>query len=186
MWAVIVLIIGILIIAIPFAMSQAETNKNNREIQSTAQNNYIAENNITRTAEYKYENIIRDKCVRFIADDENKKIYISDTSMDFIKYSYSEIIGCELITDNQVTGGIKRAVVGGLIAGEAGAIVGAATAKNHIMSYKIVFYFNNVGNPKQEIVLINTKVTTKNSDYINAVKFAESVNATIKAILSQE
>lgn len=186
MWIFVIFIIGLLFIIIPYSISQAENNKNDREEQANAQKDYIESHDITKTADYKFENLIRDKCVRFIADDKNKKIYLADTSKGFNIYSYSDIIGCEIITDNQVTGGIKRAVVGGLIAGEAGAIVGATTAKNHIMSYKIVFYFNNVGNPKKEIVLINTKTTTKNNDYINAVKFAENISATIKAILNQE
>ncbi len=181
MW---IFIIGLLIIIVISAISQAENNKYDREVQSTAQKNYIEENNITKTADYEYENFIRDKFVRFIADDKNKTIYISDTSKDFNEYSYSDIVGCEIITDNQVTGGITRAVVGGLIAGGAGAIVGATTAKNHIMSYKLIFYFNNVENPKREIILINTKTSTKNNEYINAVKFAENVSATIKAILN--
>ena len=98
---------------------------------------------------------------------------------------FSKVIGCEIITDSKVTGGIGRAVVGGVLAGDVGALVGAMTAPNNIVSYKIVIYLNNVIAPKIEIPIIEEKKSTKDPDYTNAIQFSESINAAIKAIIYQ-
>lgn len=98
---------------------------------------------------------------------------------------FRKIIGCEIMTDSKVTGGIGRAVVGGVLAGDVGALVGVMTAPSNIMSYKVVIYLNDPVDPMIEIPLIEEKKSTKDPDYTDAVKFAESINAAIKAIVYQ-
>ena len=51
------------------------------------------------------------------------------------------------------------------------------------MSYKVVIYKNSISSPSYEIPLIFTKKSTNDSDYLRAVRFANDVNATIKAIV---
>ena len=97
---------------------------------------------------------------------------------------FSDLIGDEIVVDNEVVGGISRAVVGGVLAGGAGAIVGAMTAKKHIMSYKVVIYKRDLGNPKTEMQLISKKTTSKDKYYLNAVEFSNNISATIKAIIN--
>ena len=96
---------------------------------------------------------------------------------------YAEIIGCEIMVDSQVIGGIKRAVVGGILAGDTGAIVGATTAKKFITSYRVVIYTTSISSPQKVLTLISEQTETKDVNYSNASSFAEKVNATIKAIL---
>lgn len=57
----------------------------------------------------------------------------SDMTYDIIKYG--ELLSCEILENNSTVmkGGVGRAVVGGMIAGGAGAIVGANTRKSEIM-----------------------------------------------------
>ena len=171
-------------VLIPLSIAQTNETQNLRDRQQLEQQDFISKNNIRRSAEYTYQDKLNSKKIRFIVDKSKQKIYISETSGRFKEYAFKDILGCEIVTDSQVTGGIKRAIVGGVLAGDAGAVVGAVTAKPHIMSYKLVLYLRNISAPKVEIELITQKTKTKDSDYTNAVAFAENVVATVKAILA--
>ncbi len=154
---------------------------------------YIAGNNITVTAEYSYENEYFANIVswpdaiyyKYIVDDENKKIHILGKDNERIEILFSEIIGCEVFSDSQTVGGIKRAIVGAALAGDTGALVGTMTAKPHIMSYKIVIYQSDIQCPTIELVLIKAKKSTKDKDYVSAVDFSRKILASIKAIMYQ-
>ena len=182
-WWIIALIISFVLI--PLAVESHENTETLRATQRDEQDNFIMQNNITISKEYTYKTPLNDVNIRVIFDNINKNIFIAETSKYFYKIPFSKIIGCEIMTDSQVTGGVKRAIVGGVLAGEVGAAVGAITAKKHIMSYKIVLYLNDIDKPKKELELIKTKKSTKDNDYINAVKFAENISATVKAIMYQ-
>ena len=86
-------------------------------------------------------------------------------------------------SDSKVVGGIKRAIVGGVLAGDTGALIGTMTAQPSIMSYKILIYLANIQNPTLELILINKKTKTKSADYSSAVDFSQKVLASIKAIV---
>mgnify|MGYP003290049080 CR=1 FL=1 len=168
----------------PIGVVQTNDTQNLRVRQQVEQQDFLSRNNIRRSAEYTYQDKLNSKKIRFIVDKSKQKIHISETSGKFKEYAFKDILGCEIVADSQVTGGIKRAIVGGVLAGDAGAVVGAVTAKPHIMSYKLVLYLRNISAPKVEIELITQKTKTKDTDYTNAVAFAENVVATVKAILA--
>ncbi|MEG1492143.1 MAG: hypothetical protein RR394_07805 [Oscillospiraceae bacterium] len=104
--------------------------------------------------------------------------------------SFKDIIGAELLakeyststTSAQKSGGIGRAVVGGVLAGGAGAVVGASTAKSTGTTKTstkreyvgILIYVADIDNPQIKI----------SAHYGN--KFCEDVYATILAIIAQE
>ena len=73
-----------------------------------------------------------------------------------------------------------------MIAGDAGAIVGAATAKKQISTYGIRIYRKNIQSPTYEISLINMKIATEAERYKSAVNFATKVCASIRAIISMD
>lgn len=171
-------------VLMPLSDAQMKETQNLRDRQQGEQQDFISKNNIRRSAEYTYQDKLNSKKIRFIVDKSKQKVYISETSGRFKEYAFTDILGCEIVADSQVTGGIKRAIVGGVLAGDAGAVVGAVTAKPHIMSYKLVLYLRNISAPKVEIELITQKTKTKDTDYTNAVTFAENVVATVKAILA--
>lgn len=170
-------------VLLPLGMVQENEKQDLRKQQKAEQQDFISANNIRCNAEYKYQDKLNNINIRFIVDKTKQSIFISETSRNFKEYAFGDILGCEIVADSQVTGGIKRAIVGGILAGDAGAIVGATTAKPHIMSYKLVLYLRDIANPKTEIELITQKTKTKDTDYINAVSFAENVVATVKVIL---
>ena len=160
-------------------------NNNNRDEEEKDQNAIIRKHNIHRDVDCSYRNSIGTINVRYIVDDVNKKVLISNTSSNFSAIPFSAIIGCEMLTDSEVTGGVGRAVVGGILAGGVGAIVGATTAKKKVKSYKVVIYTSSIKHSAYTINLIETEMSTSNVDYQNAVKFAADINASIKAIIEQ-
>lgn len=71
----------------------------------------------------------------FIAiDDSNKQIAIKEKSGRIRKFPYSSILSCEILEDGvttyKKTSTVGRAIVGGVLAGGAGAIVGGLSGKN--------------------------------------------------------
>lgn len=195
-WGVVFLLIGAILVVglvVYYVVDQPEI-KNKKGILEKSEQEYLIENGVTISKEYDYSdnyyknNISWEKsvCVRVIIDNIHAKLVLLSSNGYREILSFSEIIGCEIVVNSQVTGRIGRAVVGGIIGGDAGAIVGAISAKDQIMSYKIVIYKNDVVNPKTELELIKEKKTITDNDYISAVHFAENVNATIKAILNFE
>ena len=95
-------------------------------------------------------------------------------------------MGCDIVQDNEVTGGIKRAIAGGIIAGGAGAIVGANTAKVKITSFGVIIYQDDLSIPQVAITLIDTETKKNHVDYTNACAFASEVTATIKLLIHRQ
>lgn len=163
-----------------------------KELAKGEEDKYLSDNNVTATVEYPYKNgkyaynLDYEKGIayRYIVDEKNRMVHIIDKTGTAAKMSFDQVIGCEIMTDSQVTGGVGRAIVGGVLAGDSGAVVGAVTAKPHIMSYKVVLYCLNIQNPIIEMRLIKEKTATKSSDYTCAVNFANKVNASVKAIMA--
>lgn len=96
-----------------------------------------------------------------------------------------DITGCEIIKDGNASGHIGRAVAGGIIAGGAGAIVGASTGSGVPERYSLVVYINDLQNPFVEYPLMDRSTAHSKFFYENVSKFAESVSATIRVIVSQ-
>lgn len=195
MWIAIVFIIIIMIVGlVVHEMCDVPTIENKKNNNDESEKEFLQQNDITVTKEYcysdfKYENNISlSNCVRvrFIIDQKHQKLVILSTKDIREIIDFSDLIGDEIVVDNQVMDGVGRAVVGGVLAGGAGAVVGAMTAKEHIMSYKIVIYKRDLSNPKTEIQLIFEKKSRKDKDYLNAVEFSDNINATIKAIINMD
>lgn len=123
---------------------------------------------------------------------DQKQKMIIESLLDSSKHreiKYSEILNCEILVDNATiqSGGLGRAVVGGIIAGGVGAIVGASTRKsdNVVNSLKIRIITANVYDALIEIPLIASTVNRTSSEYEKAEKFAQEVYATIYSILAR-
>lgn len=86
-------------------------------------------------------------------------------------------------------GGVGRAIVGGALAGGAGAIVGANTraSKNMIYNLQIRIITSNINNSLYTINIINnsTGVDVNSYEYKNGSLFANEVYATIISIINQ-
>ena len=72
-----------------------------------------------------------------ILDNKHEVVIIEDTlNMTYDIIKYRELLNCEILENNStvMTGGVGRAVVGGMIAGGVGAIVGANTRKSKVIN----------------------------------------------------
>ena len=82
---------------------------------------------------------------------------------------FRSIIDCELIEDNVtiMKGGLGRAAVGAVFAGETGAIVGAATRSSSDMvnSISVRIITNDVLNPYHPISILSTPIERKGWEY---------------------
>lgn len=100
---------------------------------------------------------------------------------------FSSLVECEICQDNSVisTNQIKRAVVGGVIAGSAGAIVGASTSpKTDIVKYLAVkIRTNDIKHPLHTITLLQSNYSTNDNFYKRKRQTAELLYATIGAII---
>lgn len=181
----------VLVIVVVHFTVDAPKIREQKSAQEKSETEYIRDNHITVTAKYEYAseyytndiNWSKGISYKFIVDGQNKKIHILGKDRNRIAIPFSEIIGCEIFSDNKIVGEIKRAIVGGILAGDTGALVGAMTAQRHIMSYKIVIYRSDIQQPTTDILLIKEKVSTKSRDYTSAIEFSQKVFASIKAII---
>ena len=163
----------------------------------------ILENrNITKTLEYKLQYLYSKVCFRYIVDLEQSEVILvgahhyGDTKgfegvgglvqdeSDIKIIRFSELLGIEGIADDQVTGGIKRAVIGGAIAGDAGAVIGAITAKKEITMYKLLFYTTDIANPTCAMQLVYDKTKTDSYYYKECVSFNKKIEASVRSILA--
>ncbi len=176
----------IFIAAIPIVIIYFNSkNKANRASEKFNNDKWLEQNNYHPSVDFSYESIMHDISARFMVDEHEKVVLISFMSSSSIVIKFSDIIGCAIREDSRVSGGIGRAVVGGVLAGGAGAIVGASTAKRQIESYEIAIYTNSINSPEVSIKLINTKERTDGINYKNAVNYGNRVNSTIKVIIFQ-
>jgi hypothetical protein len=105
-----------------------------REKEEDLQEKWLKQNAVTLDVDYTYRSKTSAIYVRYIVDLNKRKIYTSNSQPYFTALPFSEINGFEILEDSAVVGGVGRAVAGGIIAGEMGAIIGATTAKEHLLS----------------------------------------------------
>lgn len=124
-------------------------------------------------------------------DDNSKQIGIKENEGEIIKYPYSDIMGCEIIEDGKTTyrksSTLGRAVVGGIIAGGAGAIIGGLSGKEkekkeiNNLDFKIVFKDTNKPSFKIRFFdaweeTANTKKSIKITDSVYGPIFQKALN----------
>ena len=112
-------------------------------------------------------------------DDNSRQIAIKELEGAIIKYPYSDIMGCEIIEDGETTyrksSTVGRAIVGGIIAGGAGAIIGGLSGQDkenkeiNKPSFKIRFF-----DAWEETA--NTKKSIKFSDSVYGPIFQKSLD----------
>lgn len=158
-------------------------SQNSNKSRCRTQHEVLASRGITPTVEYTYTTVFGGKYINFVVDEVNKRVCICTKQNTFDTFAFSDILGAEICADNQVIDGFGNTLAGGIIAGSVGAIIGAATSPSAICSYKVIIYTKQISSPKRVITLIDSKMSKDSVDYLNAVNFADSVTATIKAIV---
>lgn len=127
-----------------------------------------------------------------LAIDENSQsivIYnLSTTHVDHIPFS--SIVECEICQDNStiMKDGIKRAVIGGIIAGTTGAIVGATTSPqtNIVKQLSIKIRTDDIKHPLHTIVLFQSAHSKEENFYKQKWQTAELLYSTIIAIIKKQ
>lgn len=127
-----------------------------------------------------------------LVDEEHKKICIPiGLSLNKITASnileYSDIINYELLEDgNSIsTGGVGRAIVGGLVFGGIGAIVGGTTGHKHKSTcsmLQIKITTKDIDNPVKYIYCINSEVRKDSIVYKVAYERAQKIISTLDII----
>ncbi len=134
---------------------------------------------------YTYQNTIY--TYRVIFDEDQKKVLVFKDDAKPTIIPFEEIVGCEIRDNGQVSGGVGRAMIGGALAGGAGAIVGATTAKQKIISYQLVILRDSLSNPeiKYEILSKNLEIKRDSKDFYKAETFSNQICSAIKVILNR-
>lgn len=124
-------------------------------------------------------------------DNKSKQIAIREASGRISKYPYSAILSCEVIEDGVTTykksSSVGRAIVGGVIAGGAGAIIGGLSGKDKqnkeikYLDFKVVI--KDVNTPSFKIRFFDaweetnkTKESIKITDAVYGPMFEKSAN----------
>lgn len=96
----------------------------------------------------------------------------------------NKITGCRIIREGHSLS-LGGAVAGGLVAGDAGAIIGAASGAYIPLRYSLVIYLDDLSLRKVEYELLTPSGAHAKSAYIAATRFAEEVSATVQSIAEQ-
>ncbi len=124
--------------------------------------------------------------IRFaISSDRQTAYLINDAEKPTVIVPVSSITGCDIVRDGNSAGSVGRAIAGGIIAGGVGAIVGASTGSGIPRRYSLLIYINDLQNPSVEYSLLDRTTPHSKSYYEKVEKFAESVAATVRVIVSQ-
>jgi len=124
-------------------------------------------------------------------DDDQKKWLIPDKKNDPQIYLYSDIIDCDLLEDEEslTSGGLGRAIAGGVLFGGVGAVVGGITGKrktkNLVKSMKVKITLNNLNTPIVYITLINTPIKTDSIVYKTLDISAQEILSIMAIIIQQ-
>lgn len=108
-----------------------------------------------------------------------------------VPYSYDDIVDFELIEDGSsiVSGGVGRAVVGGMLFGAVGAVVGGVTgkkkAKQTCTSLMVKITVNNTACPVEYIKLISAETVKNGFVYKAAFQNAQEIISLLQVICSQ-
>lgn len=111
-------------------------------------------------------------------------------SIDII--NFSELIECQILEDSNVImqGGVGRAIVGGALAGNVGAIVGANTRKSSTMlnNFSIDIITNDINNSVVRLKMIDSPldINTYGNIYRDILSFSNDVYALIQSVISNK
>lgn len=177
-------IIAVVWICVNECFSKPKENKEKAAADRLKKDDWRQDNNILTSVEYKFNNGSNTISCEYLIDKQKQNLILSDTSTSYTIIPFSEIIGCEILINSQNSGGVGRAIAGGILAGGTGAIVGATTAKNKISSYKVAIYMNNLDQPQFIFTLIEAKDYSI-LDVPMAREFSQNVVASIKAIIAK-
>ena len=141
-----------------------------------------------------YDSMQHDEMFRFMIDTNSRQLM-------FLKYdiqanpitcshnvlSFDNITGAEMFEDGNGTNAVGRAMAGGFLFGDAGAIVGAQTASKVIRKLYVRIYLNTMNKPFVDYILFKDSPTNTNTTfYSDAISFCRDLLGTIKSIVNNQ
>lgn len=180
------IIILSIVVLIMFAIKQGDEEKtaianNEEKIMSGKINGFVP----TRHIKSMWVN------AAMYVDEKHRKIFIvtnmkkAELAGDCI--GFDELVECSILEDGATvqSGGIGRAVVGGVVAGGVGAIVGATTRSSkpitRELSVRIVT--SNIQNSLHIIPIITSEINRDTKSYKEMMNFAQEIYATLMSII---
>ncbi len=126
----------------------------------------------------------------FLLDMDHKKIALIDSFKSKIEImNFKDVLDVKITEDNSTVmeGGVGRALVGGILAGGAGAIVGATTrgSKNVVSSMQLQIITNDVTDSLKKLDIIANEIPRDSVVYKKATEFSQKIYASITSILKQ-
>lgn len=152
---------------------------------------YYTSNKLNPQIEYSVGGPSGQNCAySYCVDEENKKIIlIKDAScngkVDIQTVSFEDLIGFDSAPNYVKSSPVKRAIVGGALAGDVGAVVGATTKSNKIISYELNFHTKIISNPCITMNIYHHEIDPGcNQLTLNQLKsFVQKVENSMRAIL---
>lgn len=132
----------------------------------------------------------------YFAVDEKSRLWavgkgLFPTLKNAVPYSYDDIVDFELFEDGSsiASGGVGRAVVGGMLFGGVGAVVGGVTGKRKVKqtctSLMVKITINNTACPVEYIKLISAETAKNGFVYKAAFQNAQEILSLLHVICSQ-
>ena len=126
-------------------------------------------------------------------DHQRKKVCFIDAICKPWVYEYMKIIQSEIVVDGQTitkqSGTIGRSIVGGVLAGSAGAIIGGTTgstiSNEKINSILVKITINDTINPVFKIIFLNVPTEKRSPAYDISFSTAERLHGIIAGIIKQ-
>jgi len=180
-------IIGLIVffVFLILAIVAKEKQKENRANHSITLHDHLQKTGFTISNSFTWANL------EVVIDTEHKMFEILNSAFCTYKnIKFGELIECETIENDSIvaSGGVGRAIVGGVLAGGVGAIVGASTrGSTSVVSHLAVkLTTNDINNPLFMVELINSQIECATEKYQQARKFADKLQATCTSIIKQE
>ena len=134
------------------------------------------------------------KCIDYIVavDKENEELSIFYKLKIVKTIPFDTILECKIVENSNVlnSGGVGRAIVGGMLSGGVGAIVGANTrkSKNMLNNFLITIITNDIDEPQYTMNLVKTPINVSSSigsvAYKSLIECSNKIYALIQSILS--
>lgn len=179
---------------IPLAelVERGQTNIKVKEIEERIK----ASQNANVEIEQELEQFVITKQIgNFVAFDEEKEQWaLLSSFLGKVKevYNYSDIVNFELLEDGNsvASGGLGRALVGGILFGGAGAIVGGVTGrkktKGVCSSLRLKVTIDNMANPVVYINFIETKMKKDGFSYKTIAESAQECLSSFQLICDRQ
>lgn len=189
-----IIVLIVIVVLVWTAISNRKDKEEQETKAETAKRKYLEDtfNQIKNEASSFTEYRCDDAGVRFAFDESKEIAYICNCiGAPMERVPFAKITGCTIKKDGNDLhpDPVPGAVLGGLIAGGAGAIVGAISSASSkqtmISSFDLVVYTSSLSTPSYTYHLISSPVSVKSEVVRKSAAFSEDVYAAVNAIVEK-